>query len=309
MKIELNERERRARGEFAAQLVGDNCHHALVLRAEGQLDAGRKVDAGGHDTVVTAADLQSSGHMLREVREQFCRDHIVDEEGVGTLTMTDLERVVWVGDGIDGSRMFRMGLHFSSSLAACEGGIPTVGAIAIDKGDVFTAYAGSDTVYRDTRAYAPPATHKRENTVVNVEGLYWLRLGPGEMESPEGAILAELRAQFRNVDSFQSFVRQASLVFSGEMTAAVHAGIDIFSAAAVWLIAKKLDLVCCRWDGEPLFPHAMKVAATDFKRYLGSPYLFDVLLAQREHAPALQSILAPYSGQVESYGAVKRFKK
>lgn len=310
MAMELNVGEREARARFAAALVRGNCQGALALRTEERLGTRRKVDAGGHDTEVTAADFENSKWMLNKVRQQFGQDHIVDEEGNGTLTMMDLQwKVVWVGDGIDGSRMYRMGLHFGSSLAACEGGVPTAGAIAIDNGDVFMAFGGSKSVYRNNAVYGPPAIHERKNTVVNVEGLHWLWHSEADQRSPEGDILAALRAEFRNVDSFQSFVRQASLVFTGEMTAAVHAGIDLFSAAAVWLIARQLGLVCCRWNGESLFPHVMDVAAADFARYRGSPYVFDVMLSQGEHALALRSILEQYSGFVERYGAVKRFRK
>ncbi len=295
---------------LADNLVWESLEEALKLRVRRKGEVQVDMCTTRYRGVMTIADIKNGVDLMRGVRLHHDSDFMLGADGQDPVTGTTADtRVVWLAKGVDEGHLYDMGLPFGVSLAACVRGMPEVGVIGLDTKDLFSTHAGMDVVFRNDRSCAEPTTHKAEKTAISVQNLHWLHALPGRDSCPEQDIMEKLRSAFGEVYSLPSFVRQASLVFDGHLTGTAHAAVDIFSAAAVWLIGRKLGLACCRWDGEPLFPEALHAAATDYLEYSRRPARFDVMLCQPHHAGLLSNILAPYTGQVENLGRVERFEK
>lgn len=148
----------------------------LAARAGGQVllerfHAAREVRLKGLRDIVTDADTAAQDAIIAAIRQHFPEHGLLCEEGLSTHTDSDW---VWVIDPLDGTVNYSRCLpNFCVSVAAIEGGQPTVGAVFDPLRDhLFAAERGAGASLNGQ----PLRVSSRADIAQAVIGLDWARL-------------------------------------------------------------------------------------------------------------------------------------
>lgn len=199
--------------------------------------------------IVTQMDLAAETHLRTRLAELRPDDAILGEEG-GTVPGTS--GITWVLDPIDGTVNYLYGLPFFAVSVAAVAGEPTpltweplAGAVHDGTGVSWSAFRGGGA-FRDGQPLIR----------TDSPGLDGALLGTGfqyvsERRERQGAIVAQLLGQVRDIRRLGAAAVDLCLVAAGQLDAFYEHGLNAWDFAAGALIASEAGVRVAGIDGGP----------------------------------------------------------
>jgi myo-inositol-1(or 4)-monophosphatase len=244
-------------------LAVDTAREAAALVARGRASAHEHVDVKSSPVdVVTAVDKACERLVVSRLLAARPDDGLLGEEGGAR---TGAGPVRWLIDPIDGTVNFLYGLPaYAVSIAAEVAGAVRAGVVLnVATGELFTALAGSGA-----RLTAPGAPAPEPLAVSRPASLEQALVSTGfgyraELRRAQGAVVAELLPQVRDIRRYGSSALELCSVAAGRVDAYYEVGLNPWDHAAGALIAAEAGAVLAGLPGRPFAePLAITAAPT-----------------------------------------------
>jgi myo-inositol-1(or 4)-monophosphatase len=241
-------------------LAVDTAREAAALVATGRATAAEHVAVKSSPVdVVTAVDKASEELVVSGLLAARPDDGVLGEEGAAR---TGTSGVRWVVDPIDGTVNFLYGLPaYAVSIGAEVDGVVLAGVVLnVATGELFTALAGGGSWLT-----APGVPEPTSLAVSEPPSLDQTLVATGfgyraEQRRAQGAAVAELLPQVRDIRRFGSSALDLCSVAAGRVDAFYELGLNPWDHAAGALIATEAGAVLTGLPGRP-FADPMAIAA------------------------------------------------
>ena len=231
---------------------------AAELVAAGRASAADRVDVKSSPVdVVTAVDTASEELIVGRLLASRPDDGVLGEEGADRAGTSGVR---WVVDPIDGTVNFLYGLPaYAVSIAAEVDGAVVAGAVLnVATGELFTATAGGGAFLHAPGAAPVRLTGSAPASLAQA----LVATGFGyqvEQRRAQGAVVAELLPQVRDIRRFGSAALDLCAVGAGRVDAYYELNLNPWDHAAGALVAAEAGVVVTGLDGRP-FAEPMAVA-------------------------------------------------
>jgi myo-inositol-1(or 4)-monophosphatase len=241
-------------------LAVDTAREAAALVARGRATAADQVDVKSSPVdVVTAVDRASERLVVDRLLAARPDDGVLGEEGAAREGRS---AVRWVIDPIDGTVNFLYGLPaYAVSIAAEVDGAAVAGVVLnVATGELFSAVAGGGA-----RLTLPGAADPVRLAVSSPPSLEQALVATGfgyrvEQRRAQGAAVAELLPQVRDIRRFGSSALDLCALAAGRVDGYYESGLNPWDHAAGALIASEAGAVLAGLPGRP-FAEPMAIAA------------------------------------------------
>jgi myo-inositol-1(or 4)-monophosphatase len=200
--------------------------------------------------VVTAADRECETLIRTLLAAARPDDGFFGEEGaedVGTSGLT------WIVDPIDGTVNYLYNIpHYAISIAVVSGGVDPLTWTALAgcvlnpvSGEMYTATAGGGA-FLGTEPISPAPAVELSQALVGTGFSY-----SAETRAEQGAIVATLLPEVRDIRRFGAASLDICAVASGRLNAYYERGLSPWDHAAAALIAREAGASVVGWNGRP----------------------------------------------------------
>ena len=241
-------------------LAVSTAREAADLVARGRASAADHVDVKSSPVdVVTAVDSASEELVVARLMAARPHDGVLGEEGA---SREGTSGVRWVIDPIDGTVNFLYGLPaYAVSIAAEVDGVVRAGAVLnVATGEMFTATAGGGAQL-SAPGMPEPVRLAGSRPASLAETLVATGFGyRAEQRRAQGAVVAELLPQVRDIRRYGSAALDLCAVAAGRVDAYYELNLNPWDHAAGALVARESGAVVTGLPGRP-FAEPMAIAA------------------------------------------------
>jgi myo-inositol-1(or 4)-monophosphatase len=235
--------------QFVKDLALETGH--LTLAGHGRCDQVPKDSKDGYD-ISTEYDIRAEKLVRKRILESFGEPVLGEEDGlIGDVGHA--KQNLWIVDPIDGTFNYQRGLPFYGvSIAYCEGGVPSCGAIYLPVlNQLFYAIDGSGAFLATGNESSSAKIHVSPNwqdrsLIIGLSGKdsYQLTAAFSNADIPWRAMRYTMCA-----------VADLAYVAAGRMDAYYHTALNLWDCAAADIILREAGgPACSDFEGNPIFP-------------------------------------------------------